>query len=238
MFVVWEVSGQTEGWWCKSQILSCKFGVWILSTQTIFLPDIVMPLFHFCPPFFLLGFHLIGLFLHFGFEPLGSEVLTLAAAEQANQKGDDDDSSDHCQGDYQRLEVHPAEAPACIVQRTEWMGWKDGPHWVCNTRLGGDAPETRHIFQTFLTACPILRLAHVVRCCRLGENRRQTEDKQQSSDNNPWIHHHTARTQIIPNVIPQTFRLKRFETPVSTETGNVWAAETREVNLPDRKSVV
>ena len=34
------------------------------------------------------------------------EVLALAAAEQADEEGDDDDSTDHRQGDYQGLEVH------------------------------------------------------------------------------------------------------------------------------------
>lgn len=34
------------------------------------------------------------------------KVLTLAAAEQADQEGDDDYSTNHCQRDYQRLEVH------------------------------------------------------------------------------------------------------------------------------------
>lgn len=34
------------------------------------------------------------------------KILTLAAAEQANQEGNDDNSTNHCEGDYQRLEVH------------------------------------------------------------------------------------------------------------------------------------
>lgn len=40
------------------------------------------------------------------------KVLALAAAEQANQGGNDDNSTNHGQGDYQRLEVH--------YRRTQW----------------------------------------------------------------------------------------------------------------------
>lgn len=141
-----------------------------------------MPLFHLCFPLFSLGFHGIGLFLHLGLEPFGSEVLTLAAAEQADQEGNDDNSTYHCQRDYQYLEVHPAEPPTCIIQWTERMRWKDGAHWICYTRLSFDTPQARHVFQTFLTVCPILRLTRLTRCGSLGENCRQTEDKKQRSD--------------------------------------------------------
>lgn len=144
-----------------------------------------MPLFHLCPPLFLLGFYGIGLFLHPGLEPIGSHILTLAAAEQADQEGDDDNSTYHGQCDYQYLEVHPAEPPACIIQWTERMRWKDGAHWICYTRLRFDAPQARHVSQTFLTVCRIRRLTCFARCGSLSENCRQTEDKKQSSDKTP-----------------------------------------------------
>lgn len=38
------------------------------------------------------------------------KVLTLAAAEHTDQEGDNDNSAEHCQGDYQRLEVHCRQA--------------------------------------------------------------------------------------------------------------------------------
>lgn len=144
-----------------------------------------MPLFHLRPPLFLLGPILIGLSLHLGLEPLGSKVLTLAAAEQADQESNDDNPTDHCQGDYQRLEVHPAEPPACIIQWADGVGWEDGPHWIRYTRLSCDAPQTRHISQTFLTVCAVFRLTHVLVCGRLGENCRQAEDKKERREQNP-----------------------------------------------------
>lgn len=48
----------------------------------------------------------------------------------------------------------------------------------------------------------------LIRCGRLGENRRQTEYEKECRDKNPRIHHPNTLTQVIPNVITQTFRLK------------------------------
>lgn len=48
----------------------------------------------------------------------------------------------------------------------------------------------------------------LIRCGRLGENCRQTEYEKECGDKNPRIHHPDTLTQVIPNVITQTFRLK------------------------------
>jgi len=152
-----------------------------------------MSLFHFCPPFLLLGFRLSDLLIQLGLFPFGSKVLTLAAAaEQADQEGDDENATNYGQGDYQRLEVHPAEPPACVIQWTKCVGWKDGPHWIRYTCLGCDAPQTRHILQTFLAVCPILRLTSLGRCGSLSESCRQTEEKQERSGGSPRVHHRAA----------------------------------------------
>lgn len=78
-----------------SSLYSGKLRVGVLSTQTIFLPDFLVPLLHLGCPLFLFSLHLGGLSRHLGFKPLGPKVLTLAAAEHADDQTNDDDSSDH-----------------------------------------------------------------------------------------------------------------------------------------------
>lgn len=47
------------------------------------------------------------IFLNHGHQKAHSpKVLALATAEHADDEGDDDNAAEHCQGDYQRLEVH------------------------------------------------------------------------------------------------------------------------------------
>lgn len=92
-----------------------------------------MSLFHLCSPLFLLGPALVDLPLHLVLKSFGSKVLALAAAEQTDQEGDDEDSTNNRQRDDQRLEVHPAESPASIVEGAEGMWGQDGPHWVRHT---------------------------------------------------------------------------------------------------------
>lgn len=89
-------------------LYSGKLRVWVLSTQSVFLPDVVVPLLHLGPPLFLFSLHLVVLPRHLGFKPLGPEVLALATAEHTDDQTDDDDSSHHRHGNDQGLEVHPA----------------------------------------------------------------------------------------------------------------------------------
>lgn len=136
-----------------------------------------MSLFHLCSPFVLFALCLAGLFLHLSFKPLGPKVLTLAAAEEADEEGDYDDSTHHGQGDDEYLEVHPAQSPAGVVEGTERSGGQDSPYWVRYTPLGCNTPQTRHFAQTFFAACSVLSFACWVRCCSLSEYRRQAEEK-------------------------------------------------------------
>lgn len=48
----------------------------------------------------------VQLRIRFNHSSHSPKVLTLAAAEQTDQEGDDENTSNHCQGDYQCLEVH------------------------------------------------------------------------------------------------------------------------------------
>lgn len=176
----WTMSRTSQRFtWCcfiklKSILYSGKFRVWVLSTQTIFLPDLVVPLLHLGLPFFLFSLHPVGLTRHLGLKPLGPNVLTLAAAEHADNQSEEDDSGYHRHGDDQGLEVHPAEAPPCVVQRTDWVWREDGPHRVCDACLLCDAPQARHISKTFFTSCSILALTGSA--FRLDKNCSQTQD--------------------------------------------------------------
>lgn len=56
------------------------------------------------------------------------KILTLAAAEQANQEGNDDNSTNHCEGDYQRLEIHcrctQRDMTAKVFKNPQWhVNW-------------------------------------------------------------------------------------------------------------------
>lgn len=163
---------------------SFKFGVRVCSFETIFISDLIMPLFHFWPPFFLFGLCLVGLSLHLGRKPFRSKVGTIAAAEQADQQGDDDDSAQHGQSDNQRLKVHPAEAPTCVIQWTKWVRGENGADGVRYTRFCCDTPQTRHILQTFLTACCIQGLTCFVGRGSLSARGPQTEEQQQQQEEN------------------------------------------------------
>ena len=57
------------------------------------------------------------------------KVLALAAAEQTDQEGNDENSTNHCQGDNQRLEVHcgkthhrvmPESRATYLLLRLKW----------------------------------------------------------------------------------------------------------------------
>lgn len=82
-------------------------GVRIILCQTIFLSDFIMSQLHFCSPRFLTGLPRSSLSLHFGVFPPVPDSFTFAAAEAANQNGDDDDTGQHGHGDDQYLEVDP-----------------------------------------------------------------------------------------------------------------------------------
>lgn len=125
-----------------------------------------MPLLHLRPPFFLFGLHLVRLSRHLGFEPLRAKVLALAAAEHADDEADDDDSAHHRHGDDQGLEVHPAEAPASVVERADVVRREDGSDRVSDAGFLRDAPQTRDVPQTFFTVRSILGLAGCVSCLR------------------------------------------------------------------------
>lgn len=142
-------------------ICSGKFGVRVWATQTVLLPDFVMSLPHLGPPLFLLGLHLVRLSRHLGFKPLGPKVLAFAAAEHADDQTDDDDASHHRHGDDQGLEVHPAEPPARVIERTHRVRRQDGLHRVRDAGLARDAPEARHISEAFFAVCSILGLTRL-----------------------------------------------------------------------------
>lgn len=42
---------------------------------------------------------------------------------------------------YMCVFLTPAQPPACIIQRAQGMRWQDGPDWVGQAGLGGDAPQ-------------------------------------------------------------------------------------------------
>lgn len=54
------------------------------------------------------------------------KVFTLAAAEHTDYQGDDDDSAEHCQGDYQRLEVHCRQTNEDQVTQEAATGLRSG----------------------------------------------------------------------------------------------------------------
>lgn len=125
-------------------ISSGEFGVWVGPTETIFRSDFLMPHLHLCLSLFLFSLHLIGPSLHLGIEPRRPDVFTLAAAEEADQEGDDNDSPHHRHGDDQRLKVHPAASPACIVEGADGVLGEDGADWVRDTHLSLLTPQALH----------------------------------------------------------------------------------------------
>lgn len=90
-------------------------GIGITRCQTIFLPDLIMPLFHLRSPLLLTGPPVTGLPLHLRIFSLAPNFLTLAAAVAANKDGDDDYASQHWHGNDQGLEVYPAQPPSCFI---------------------------------------------------------------------------------------------------------------------------
>lgn len=83
-----------------------KPGVRAGLAETVFLPNFIMSASHLGFPAFLFGFPLVLLPLHPVLEVGGSAVLTLAAAEQAEEEGDDEGARHHRDRDDQDLEVH------------------------------------------------------------------------------------------------------------------------------------
>ena len=77
------------------------------------------------------------------------KILALAAAEQADQGGDDDDPTNHSQGDYQRLEVHCRQ-----TQRgTKTQLWRESTSHTSTFKVGNiDVSTTflNHLY-SFLT---------------------------------------------------------------------------------------
>lgn len=127
-------------------------GVRIILCQAIFLSDFIMPQLHFCSPRFLTGLPRSSLSLHFCIFPPVPHSFTFAAAEAANQNGNDDDTGQHRHGDDQYLEVDPAHPPSCIIQGTKAAGGQDVLHWVVNASLIRRTPQTCHILQAFRAA--------------------------------------------------------------------------------------
>lgn len=82
-----------EHWLSLSRIV--KLGIGTASAETIFLPNLIMSGHHLRSPLLLCICPLVCFPLHLAFLNGVSTVLTLAAMEEADEEGDDDDCAKH-----------------------------------------------------------------------------------------------------------------------------------------------